>query len=79
MTVFSSLKRSEADIRAMEQKKAELEVMPPIDFWHCPDTDEDDDKAAAVAAASDRQKKKKKRMIMAIVASAFVIVIVSAR
>ena len=45
MTVFSSLKRSEADIRAMEQKKAELEVMPPIDFWHCPDTEEDDDKA----------------------------------
>ena len=45
MTVFSKLSRSEADIRAMEQKKAELEVMPPIDFWHCPDTDEDDDKA----------------------------------
>ena len=44
MTVHSTLKRSEYEIKAMERKKAELEVLPPIDFWHVNEEDEDDDK-----------------------------------
>ena len=40
MPHLSTLRRTDYEVKVMDQKKAELEVMPAIDFW---DLDEDDD------------------------------------
>ena len=42
MAGMSTLRRTEAEVRLMEQKKAELEITPPIDFWDAPDEEEED-------------------------------------
>ena len=42
MPTISTLRRTEHEIRAMERKKAELEVMPAVDFWYTPEEESDD-------------------------------------
>ena len=37
------MRRTEAEIRSMEQKKAELEIMPPIDFWATQEDEEEEE------------------------------------
>ena len=33
MTVHSTLRRTEDEIQCMERKKADIGLMPPVDFW----------------------------------------------